>query len=723
MVVATQRDEDMDANLGARIGRLAPPVQTRRMVLSGFDEHEVRALIRNAATQLTPHLVELAPALRDLSGGNPFHLRALFNELDEGVGIDSPDGLVRTIGTLAPEPVRALLGRRLTRLSPDARDVLRAAAGLGRGISTGLLVDVCKMSAAVVRESVEELLDARLLHEDDWQVDAFVFPHALVQNAIYEEIPDSERTGLHLGIAQALEARLRTARVSQAELAYHYAAAFPLADAILAAEYAVRAGDEAAIALAFDEAASWYEQALRWRDIGDEPSSTAAALELALGRAYEADHQFGRARETFLQGAAHARESRNSALFADLAIAVNGPWTSGLGDQTQTRALLESALESTADVDPMRRLNLLTTLASSLYYIDVDREGRLAKEAHDLVETIGDLSASCDANLAQRLWLTHEPEARRERLAIAADAMQVASRIDSPRLRLGVGRSLLTDLLENADIPRFDATLEEYELLATQQCSPRDIYWSKALRATQATLRGDLSGAEQLVRGAQLRGRELHQESSGAELLQRVVIRYQQGRLAEEVGGLTNAGTDEAAYRGGSCLAALAQAETGRAAEGARLVRWAIGSDGCGVPRDAFWLGAHALFASVASRARDIELAALLAELITPCAGHVVVFGAGGAVLGCGHHWLGLLHATCRRWQIAVDHLREAERISASLSAPYWRAQAQVDLAMVLKRRRSRSDENEAQQLLGAAISCAEQRGFGRLLVRASVAI
>ena len=364
-----------------------------------------------------------------------------------------------------------------------------------------------------------------------------------------------------------------------------------------------------------------------------------------------------------------ARASGEAALLADLAVAANGPWTSGLGDREATTELLEAALVGIGDDDAVRRLSLLTSLASSLYYVDAEREGRFVAEALALSRALDDPARSSKAHLAEHLWLTHDPEARGDRIVVARKAVRLAVQGGSPRHELRARRELLTDLLENGDVDGFCRCLDSYQSLANEHCSPRDIYWSMALRATLATLRGDLVAAEQLARGAQLRGRELHQESAGAELLQRFVIRYQQGRLAEEVGLLRQEEAASSVYRAGSCLGALARAETGRAAEGAETARWAIGPDGGRVARDAFWLGAHALFARVAATAGDAELAEQLTELIAPCADHVIVFGAGGAVLGCGHHWLGLLATTCGNQDRAVEHLEEADRVPRTRSS------------------------------------------------------
>jgi hypothetical protein len=240
-----------------------------------------------------------------------------------------------------------------------------------------------------------------------------------------------------------------------------------------------------------------------------------------------------------------------------------------------------------------------------------------------------------------------------------------------------------------------------------------------ALRATEATLHGDLFAAEQLARGAMLRGHELDQISDGAHLLQRFLVRYEQGRLAEEAPVLQQVGAVSTVYRAGAALHAVALAETGQTGRAIAITRGTIGSDGSGLPRDAFWLAGMSLFAGVAATTGDRELSALLRELLEPCADHVVLFGAGAAVLGSGHHWLGTLAATLLDTDAALDHFTEATAIAERLSAPFWIAQSKLDASATLRCRHRPSDTASADRLLSEATTIAEAGGYGRLLKQA----
>jgi len=144
-------------------------------------------------------------------------------------------------------------------------------------------------------------------------------------------------------------------------IAHHYCEASTTVRDAVAADWAVRAGAEAARGFAFAEAADWYERALRL-GIGAD-AERAAAINLALGLACDNARRPERARAAYLAGAARAREVADPALLADLAIAAAPAWTSGV-QHGEIEQLVESALERLGDRDPSRRILLLGRIAT-----------------------------------------------------------------------------------------------------------------------------------------------------------------------------------------------------------------------------------------------------------------------------------------------------------------------------------------------------------------------
>jgi hypothetical protein len=108
----------------------------------------------------------------------------------------------------------------------------------------------------------------------------------------------------------------------------------------------------------------------------------------------------------------------------------------------------------------------------------------------------------------------------------------------------------------------------------------------------------------------------------------------------------------------------------------------------------------------------------VLREMLEPCADHLVMFGAGGIVLGSAHHWLGVVAAGCGDAGAALAHLDEATAIAREIDAPYWFAQGNVEAAAVLRSRGRPDDASRAECLLAEATEMAAPRGYTRTLDR-----
>jgi len=721
VVIATYRNDDIDGERSDAIEHLTPSLRRAIIELQGFDDHEVRALVRATAPPETMHtLLELAATLHDVTSGNPFFLRELLREFDEQLAkLDDPHELSQTLQTIAPVGIRALVDRRLARLSDNANRVLRAAAVVGHELDINLLAGICEMPKESTLEAIEETLAARVLIEDYKRLDCYQFPHALVRNAVYASIPIQARAQLHRSAAEALEQVHANLAGQLADIAFHYTEAAPLGLHAEAARYSEQAGNEAAARYAFADAARWYQTAVEQYHSADAPHSVLGRAQLALGSALANDKRREAARSALAAAAERARSARDPRLFAEVALTADNSWALGADFQPDVLALLEEALTAVGDSDEALRVRLLESIATNLYYIDDEREGEVVHSALELAERINRPMELASAYRSLHLWYSHQPEARAERLACARRAYELAcSAPGAVRLRLIAHRGLIVDLLENQEIEEFAQNLEAYDAAAEELGSPAEIYWAMALHAAQATMHGDLAVADQLARGALLRGHELDQISDGAYFLQRFVIRYLQARLCEEIPALAAAAGVSTVYRAGAALHAVGLAETGQHDRALDVTWSAIGSDGSSLPKDAFWLAGMSLFAGVAAKLRDRTLAQVLQPLLEPCADHVVLFGAGAAILGSGHHWLGGLHATLGNVDASLEHFSEATLIAQRLRAPYWEAQSKVDAAAVL-RSRSRCADAAVTPLLTDAVAIAERQGYQRILIQA----
>ena len=196
--------------------------------------------------------VDLLEAIERRTEGNPFFVEEL---LACGAG---------TPGDVIPPTLRDVLMARVTALSEDAQRILGVAAVAGRSVEAEMLAEVADSAETDIETPLREALAAQILVIDPQRSpDAYRFRHALLAEAVYDDLLPSERRRLHAAYASAFDARPvgpGAQGASQlAALAHHATAAHEPVRALRAWVGAARA---AAAAHAFAEASEAYERAI-----------------------------------------------------------------------------------------------------------------------------------------------------------------------------------------------------------------------------------------------------------------------------------------------------------------------------------------------------------------------------------------------------------------------------------------------------------------------------
>jgi DNA-binding CsgD family transcriptional regulator len=173
-----------------------------------------------------------------------------------------------------PSGLAALLLSRVERVSDAAQQVLRAAAVAGRRASDELVRAASGLPDAAYDEAVREAVAHQLLAPDG--MDGYTFRHALMREAVYNDLLPGERTRLHGRLA----ALLSDVPGAAAELAHHSLASHDVPGAFAAS---VRAGEEAERIGAPAEAHQHYDQALALWDRVDEAATLAGMSRGKLG--------------------------------------------------------------------------------------------------------------------------------------------------------------------------------------------------------------------------------------------------------------------------------------------------------------------------------------------------------------------------------------------------------------------------------------------------------
>ncbi len=300
LVLATTRDGDAAPALAELLARKRHDPTFGRIPLTGLDTAETAALV--AASTEVGATESVVRRLQAGTEGNPFFLTATLRSLTDAVPAGAAAGVLeRALKDIAvPDGVREMIGRRLAGLSDTANRVLGIASAIGLEFRLEVVEGLIDASEEQVLSAVEEAVAAGLLREVEEDVDRFRFAHALVREAIYENLGATRRTRMHRRIANVLEAF----GAPPAELAHHYFEGRH--DQAKAIAYAEQAAEQAAAALAYEEAAGYYRRAL---EAGVDDAAARCALLLALGHVEVRSRRPGRARD-LARGGRHRAQRR-----------------------------------------------------------------------------------------------------------------------------------------------------------------------------------------------------------------------------------------------------------------------------------------------------------------------------------------------------------------------------------------------------------------------------
>ena len=235
----------------AELGR-APGVE--RVELQPFDGGESASQLRAiAGHELNPTLLA---SIHARSGGNAFFAEELLLAAGE-------DGQ-----TELPATLRDVLLARIAHLAEPTQEFLRVASAAGQRVDPALLAAALAMGGMALYDALRESVAHQVLIPDPTAgIERYAFRHALLQEAIYDDLLPGERNRLHAAFARTLEASSASDATHAAELAYHWYAAHDLPRALAAT---VAAGRAAEVAYAFHEALAQYERAIDlWDHVPD----------------------------------------------------------------------------------------------------------------------------------------------------------------------------------------------------------------------------------------------------------------------------------------------------------------------------------------------------------------------------------------------------------------------------------------------------------------------
>jgi len=416
---------------------------------------------------------EHAATITELTSGNPLFVTELARAVQDGTW--RADQL--------PRSVRDIVTARLDRLAPDARELIKVAALIGRDFDLDLAAAAAGLPISAL-DGATTLIDAT----------GHRFVHALTRDAVEATLSTAERRALHRRIAEAMVGSTR-----YADVARHWSACGATAEA---RGWTIRAAEDAVARLAYEEGARLYRAAAAIED--------SCEVQVALGKAaYFAGDLAG-----CVEAAQRAAElARTPEQIAEAALVLEA--APGAGVNAVATPLCDNALRH--EVSPATRARLLAQRSHLAFYRgEQHRLDGLSSEALDLARRSGD-----DRALAEALHARQEacpgPAGRAERLGLAAEMIGLAHRTHSPRGAMWGSLWRVHALIESGELASAQEELPALRLACDRVGGQVPRWHLEVVTACLAQAQGRFAEAREVGRRAYERMRVIEREpASGA---------------------------------------------------------------------------------------------------------------------------------------------------------------------------------------------------------------
>ena len=429
LIVATYRDTELDRKhpLSDVLADLRRVDGVERIAVRGLDADGVAAFVRAArGDELDDAARELAAGLSEQTQGNPFFVGQVLRHLAESRAVQEVNGRwVATPGSegfVVPEGVREVVGRRVSRLSEPAGELLTVAAVTGPEFDTAVVGEVAGQPIAQALDGFDEALASRLVLETD-APGRLRFAHALVRQTLVDELSTMRRLHLHQQIGLALERRFGDADSAVGDLARHFAEAAGIGEGERAARYAERAAVQALDRGAAEQAADLFERALELLPPdADHDGLRRDRLYAQLARCDFLLFDQLRLEEHARAWVALGQAQSDEVMLADAATWLPNAWLWRIVPQPADTALLAAALRVDPwglSLDNRRRLSRLGK------WCDLDASSMRAAVLARIAASLA---------LAMPLGLTDEDLPIVDPLALADEALRLAGQSTDPEI-------------------------------------------------------------------------------------------------------------------------------------------------------------------------------------------------------------------------------------------------------------------------------------------------
>jgi class 3 adenylate cyclase/tetratricopeptide (TPR) repeat protein len=258
------------------------------LTLSRLGERDGEALVHKLAGDAAL-AAEIVSEIVERTDGVPLFVEELTKAVLENAG--QRDRVTAVLGAAShaaqsvPPTLHASLMARLDRLGPVPKETAQIGAVLGREFSYELIEPVAQRPEWELQAALGQLVDAGLLFcRGAPPHAAYLFKHALVQDAAYETLLRGRRQELHGRVSAALETHFADLVERHPELLAHHLTA--AGDTERAAHQWLKAGQHAAKQSAYLEAIAHLERGLGLlHSLPESPDRDGCEIDLQLALA------------------------------------------------------------------------------------------------------------------------------------------------------------------------------------------------------------------------------------------------------------------------------------------------------------------------------------------------------------------------------------------------------------------------------------------------------
>jgi DNA-binding CsgD family transcriptional regulator/tetratricopeptide (TPR) repeat protein len=491
----------------------------------------------------------LSRLLASQSEGNPFFAEELlWGWLETGV-IRHDEREVRLgepMEAILPSSIVSAVRQRINRLAPQVIILLHTAAIIGRTFNTALLAEVADQDREAVEEQLQQAAQARLIRSE--QAGTFTFSHDTIRACLYDEVSSSRRTRLHTLIGRRLELRLDHLDAHQlAELAFHFARS---GNRELGATYSQLAAEQARRAYAPQEAVGHYRTALLlvaahdlrrgewlqglgeaallaatpqdaigafraaqdwWLKAGNSAAAGRAAL--GLGRAHWRLEEISLARAA-LQQAVTLLSEQASIDTVQALIELGSLLVLSLHEYSEARGYLDQALTLAQGLGDVRLEAAASRALGNLLLRagDVDSATLLLEQALSKADAVDDALEATES--CSSLFLAYNWAGAFDRQGgLLPRWLAYARRCHDPYQLRHLYSHLAAHYAFRGQRAEAEEALTQSRLIVEQLASPEPLALLQLTQGLLASFWGDLQTAEDLLRAAIARFRELEPRS------------------------------------------------------------------------------------------------------------------------------------------------------------------------------------------------------------------